>query len=161
MQLCLHAVACLSLEPGVPPKCKYHCPMPSPMEEAFNLPWVHLKPGFQLPSLWGICASEDLATLHMDHLHREVTHLAGLIQRLKENDCHEPRLPNSHPATQMQRSPGRDWSEPQHQKTRGEDETQHAHHSTKVKRTKARYFLYPRIRIKMLGLSLSYLVFFF
>lgn len=50
---------------------------------SWDLPRVHLQPGFQLPSLWGIGASEDLATLHVDHFDREIAHLACLVQWLR------------------------------------------------------------------------------
>lgn len=53
-----------------------------------NSPWVHLEPGLQLPCFGGIRAREDLPTLHVDHFHRQVAHLAGLVQRLKKSHMH-------------------------------------------------------------------------
>lgn len=48
-------------------------------------PRVHFQPGFQLPCFGCVCTRKDFPTLHVDHLHWQVTHLTGLVQRLKES----------------------------------------------------------------------------
>lgn len=46
-------------------------------------PRVHLQPGLQLSSFRSIHSCQDVPTVYVDDLHRQVTHLTCLIQRLQ------------------------------------------------------------------------------
>lgn len=50
--------------------------------EGFS-PWVHFQPRLQLSCFRSVHSGQDVAAVDMDDLDREVTHLAGLIQRLR------------------------------------------------------------------------------
>lgn len=46
-------------------------------------PRVHLQPGLQLSGFRSIHSCQDVPTVYVDDLHRQVTHLTCLIQRLQ------------------------------------------------------------------------------
>lgn len=54
------------------------------VDQTWHWPWVHFKPGLQLAGFRCLDSSQDLPTVHVDDLHRQVAHLTGLIQRLRE-----------------------------------------------------------------------------
>lgn len=47
-------------------------------------PRVHLQPRVQLSGFWSVHPGQNVSTVDMDDFHRQVTHLTGLIQRLRE-----------------------------------------------------------------------------
>lgn len=49
-------------------------------------PRVHLQPGLQLSSFGGVHPGQDVPAVHVDDLHRKVTHLARLVQGLQEEE---------------------------------------------------------------------------